>query len=81
MNRRIGKFSISADFVLSYSSIAKRIFGMCTILRAEHQVWENRFEYVAICDKFEIVPEGAICFEYSINIKDGEPEFIKETRT
>ncbi len=76
MNRHIGRFSINAQFVHAYDSSVKRIFGMMTILDAKYLPWSDRYEYVAICDKFKKAMEGEIVPTYKILVEDGHPIFI-----
>lgn len=62
--KRLGRFHIPAELVMDMHPAVTRIMGMCTILRAEHNLASNAVEYQALCFKFEPVEHGRIMPEY-----------------
>lgn len=63
-SRRLGRFHIHADLVMDMHPAVTRIMGMCTILRAEHNLASNAVEYQALCFKFKPIAQGTIMPEY-----------------
>lgn len=68
MKSKIGKFSISHELVHFSPEEIKKVMGECVILRAEFMYASGHFEYVAISDLFEEVPEGCMPPEYLIEV-------------
>lgn len=69
-DRRIGKFSLPAEWVKRRDPMVTRIMGMCAILRAEHKLYTDDVEYVATCWKFRELEEGCVIPTYKWTIGD-----------
>lgn len=63
---RVGRFTISLDWIDKEYDLVRRICGECVITRAETLFHPPVVEYVAICDQFDPVSLGQVIPEYEI---------------
>jgi hypothetical protein len=57
-SRRIGRFFVASPFVDESNLCLQRLMSKIVVLRADYAPWRDGFEYVAICDDFEVCPHG-----------------------
>jgi hypothetical protein len=78
-NGRYGNFSLSTELVRQQPGFVTRIMGACIILRCEHNYMTRRFEYQAISNKFEAIPDCQIPHDYVWQVSEqGDIEAIKQ---
>jgi hypothetical protein len=57
--RRLGRFAIPSGMIrLKPNEVVAALAG-CIIVRAELAWASNNIEYIAICDEFDVTPEGS----------------------
>jgi hypothetical protein len=62
---RFGAFSVSSDLVDIHPEAVLKALAGCVIVRAEMIYHERAFHYVALCEDFDIVPEGDVTPHYA----------------
>jgi len=62
--RRVGKFTIPAQWVAEMRPEVTRVMGMCGVIRAEHFMHTNEVEYWAYCYRFREVSLGEVTPTY-----------------
>jgi len=69
-NRRLGRIRISIEMIDHALKDIVDIFAIMKLVpvRAEFIYCSNEVEYIAISDRFEIVPEGHIIPEYAVDV-------------
>ena len=69
-NRRLGRIRISIEMIDNDLKDIIDIFAIMKLVpvRAEFIYCSNEVEYIAISDRFEIVPEGHIIPEYAVDV-------------
>lgn len=67
---RLARFHISEHIIREYTPAATVILAGLLPIRAEHNFYAKRVEYVAYGDQFDIVPEGGDAPLYTPTIKD-----------
>lgn len=72
MKNRLGKFRIRAEAIYSEPESLRGIMEQCVIVRAEQMYERHCFEYIAISNAFEEIPEGCMAPEYTWLCEDGE---------
>lgn len=63
-DRRLGQFSITAQFLESDRDVMQILFKDCTILKCEFNPGKDAFEYLAHNPHFAIIDVGAPVPEY-----------------
>ncbi|MEP7339347.1 MAG: hypothetical protein ABI977_16540 [Acidobacteriota bacterium] len=56
--RRIGKFTVSPQVIFDMPEALRRMFGHMIVIRCEQLFHKHGFEYIAICDAFEVIDIG-----------------------
>jgi len=77
-NGRIGIFRIGRKLIEDNEAIVRAIMSRVIVVRCEHMYALDVFEYMAISNDFDEVPQGEIVPKYQILI--GEGEFISFVR-
>lgn len=74
---RIGKFYLPIELIKDEDSFdtVREILGETVIVRAECLYAQGRIEYTAICQHFDLVPEGSIVPEYDVMISSDKAKF------
>jgi len=75
MNKRnLGRFSVTEDAIARNPDMMAMVFCMLNIVivRAEFRYDRGTFEYLAIGDQFEELPENAAAPEYRVDISVDE---------
>ena len=69
---RIGTFTIPTDVVEDEElhAAVKAVMGSVIVVRAEHRYAQKCFEYEALCDAFDDLPEGEIPPRYDAEIDE-----------
>ena len=69
-NRRLGKISISREMIDHDLKDVIDVFAIMKLIpvRAEFMYCSNDVEYVAISERFEVVPEGNMIPEYAVDV-------------
>lgn len=76
IGRRLGKFQIPHFWLTDTPSLVMSIMGECIILRAEHMLHSDHFEYQALSNHFSEVPPGGAIPEYGIVVSGKDFAFI-----
>ena len=80
-NRRLGRIRISIEMIDHDHKDIIDIFAIMKLVpvRAEFIYCSNEVEYIAISDRFEIVPEGHIIPEYAVDVtyENGKVKYVK----
>lgn len=63
-DRRRGRFSIDASLAREFNTGAKRVMGLCIIVRAELMFNTDRIEYHALSERFRQLAENEVIPEY-----------------
>ena len=71
MDRRIGRFAMSAQLVKRDPETARAVMGRCIVVRCEMMFEHDTLEYIALSPDFDEVPQGNIAPEYDVIISDG----------
>jgi hypothetical protein len=67
---RFGRFSLPRQMLDSFDTGAKRVMGLCIILRAEYDYAADRINYIASSEHFREVAEFELIPEYAWVISD-----------
>lgn len=65
-SRNIGRFTVSGALCRGSFLELRALFAQVIVTRCEHMFWNDTFEYYAISDLFEPVPEGTMIPHYEI---------------
>lgn len=68
--RRLGKFSISWVLIDDNPQVVRQLLSKMIIVRAETLYHDRSIEYIAMCDDFDVIPEGMIVPQYDIEIDE-----------
>ncbi len=71
MNHRdLGRVSISSEMILNHPEQVAEVFALLKFIpiHAEHKLYNNDIEYVALSERFEEVQTGCIIPYYQLNI-------------
>lgn len=71
---RLGRFSLSHDFISSDEDAARAVMGRCVVLRCENQ--RSGIEYVAISPDFETLSASEDVPHYEVRITQGGKRII-----
>ena len=72
MRKRIGRFSISREFVDKNPEVVLAIMGRVIVVRCEMMYQHDELEYIALSPYFDELPPGMITPKYEVVIsKDG----------
>jgi hypothetical protein len=71
---RIGKFELNEDLVVHNPELAKPVFAKCVIVDCVRRFDTQKFEYMALSDEFDDVPEGAMApwYDWKIYVSSEE---------
>ena len=61
---RVGSFSIPFQKVETFDTTAKRIMGLCIVVRAESNYIRGEIDYIAISEHFRSLKEGEVTPAY-----------------
>lgn len=76
MIKRIGKFYISDELILTHYEVVNQVLSNVVVLEANRQ-WNGHFEYIAISPLFDVVKDGCKYNEYKVLITDDKIKFEK----
>ncbi len=65
-DRRVGRFSVSAEIINEAPDVMRQIMGYVIVIRAESMLYNNSIEYHAICEDFDVLTEGEMLPEYNV---------------
>ena len=68
--KRLGKFNVSLDLIEQCPEVVKSVLSHMIVLKAETLYHTHTIEYVAMCDEFDVVPEGYVVPYYEIEINE-----------
>lgn len=72
-SKRVGRFTMTTDWARQFSTDAKRVMGLCVVVRAEQLFHSAIIEYIAISEHFREVATGEVVPEYVWNFtSEGE---------
>jgi hypothetical protein len=77
--RRLGRFTVPADWADRYSSDLLRIMGRCAIVRAELLYVSDQIEYWARSDNFRELSPNEIVPQYVWHFKEGALSAIEQS--
>jgi hypothetical protein len=70
--RRLGRFRIQRPLVRTLASELRSIFGEMVIVHAEMRWDTDSIEYVAMCDRFDVLEEGLEAPLYQLTLHTQE---------
>lgn len=57
-DRRIGRFTISVDFINDLPQVVRKVMGACIVLRADFNFYSKGITYDALCEDFDELALG-----------------------
>lgn len=78
-SRRVGRFAIPAAWAHSFSTDAKRIMGLCIVVRAEYIFAGDVIEYTALSEHFRSIPSYEITPLYQWYFTEDGDMWAEET--
>lgn len=75
-DQRIGKFQVAGPFVDLDNLGMRRLMERAVILQVEYSYRNDRYEYTALCEDFEVCPSHRVVPEYDV-LFSGDPVQVR----